>query len=143
MNNKEFTSVEEDYLEVIYFIGKNKKPVKTMQISRYFGNSPSTVTEMLQKLSEKGLLVYEKYRGVSLTKEGLRISRQVAERHRLLSKFLAILGVPEDIAEEDACRIEHVVNIETMNRLREFVEFVEISSSTRWKEEFYLFKKGM
>ncbi len=104
--------------------------------------SPSSVTEMFQKLKEKGYINYEKYRGVTLTKKGSVIAEKTKKRHDTLKEFLCILGVPvcdfpEKIANEDACRIEHVVNTETMKRLRKFVSFVQdFDQSPRWLDHF-------
>jgi DtxR family Mn-dependent transcriptional regulator len=99
---------------------------------------------MFQKLKEKGYINYEKYRGVTLTKKGEEIAQKTKKRHDTLREFLLILGIPEDIANEDACRIEHVVNVETMKRLTKFVDFVQdFDQQPRWLNHFrYYYETG-
>ena len=127
----------EDYLEALIQIIDEKGFAKVKDISEMLSVSPSSVTEMFQKLKEKGYINYEKYRGVTLTKKGSVIAEKTKKRHDTLKEFLCILGVPEQIANEDACRIEHVVNTETMKRLRKFVSFVQdFNQSPRWLDHF-------
>lgn len=127
----------EDYLEALAFIIDEKGFAKVKDIAEYLSVSPSSVTEMFQKLKQKKYIHYEKYRGVTLTKKGNGIAVKTKKRHETLREFLCILGVPEQIANEDACRIEHVVNTETMKRLTTFVEFVEdFEESPRWLKHF-------
>ena len=127
----------EDYLEALAFVIDEKGFAKVKDISEYLSVSPSSVTEMFQKLKQQKYINYEKYRGVTLTKKGHRIAVKTKKKHETLREFLCILGVPEHIANEDACRIEHVVNSETMKRLTTFVEFVEdFEESPRWLKHF-------
>ena len=127
----------EDYLEALSFIIDEKGFAKVKDIAEYLSVSPSSVTEMFQKLKQQQYINYEKYRGVTLTKKGKNIAIKTKRKHETLREFLCILGVPEQIANEDACRIEHVVNSETMKRLTCFVEFVEdFEESPRWLKHF-------
>lgn len=127
----------EDYLEALAKIIDEKGFAKVKDISDELSISPSSVTEMFQKLKEQGFINYEKYRGVTLTKKGLDIAMRTKKRHETLREFLCILGIPESIANEDACRIEHVVNNETMKRLTKFVDFVQdFEESPRWLNHF-------
>lgn len=127
----------EDYLEALAQIIDEKGFAKVKDIAEELAVSPSSVTEMFQKLREHGYINYEKYRGVTLTENGLNIAMRTRKRHDTLREFLCILGVPESIANEDACRIEHVVNGETMKRLTKFVNFVrDFEESPRWLNHF-------
>lgn len=127
----------EDYLEAIYTIQRTKGYARTTDIKKLMDHSAASVTEMFQKLDREGYVDYEKYGGVTLTKEGLRIAILVATRHRILTNFLEILGIPTSISTEDACRIEHNVHQETMERLTRFVEFVQAGpESPRWLDHF-------
>ena len=134
----------EDYLEIIYRLEKKKGFARTSDISSFFGHKPSSVTGMIQKLDEQGYVNYEKYGGVTLTGKGKRIAKKVSERHETLTSFLKILGVDEGVAEEDACRIEHSVHKETMERLRNFVSFVQNApKDPKWLRHFeYFIKTG-
>lgn len=127
----------EDYLESLAQVIDEKGFAKVKDIAENLSVSPSSVTEMFQKLRKNGYINYEKYRGVTLTEKGLTIAMKTKKRHDTLREFLCILGVPELIANEDACRIEHVVNNETMKRLTTFVNFVrDFEESPKWLNHF-------
>ena len=87
---------------------------------------------------------YEKYGGVTLTAKGKKIAKDTKRKHLMLHNFLLILGVENTIADEDACRIEHVLNPETLDRLTKFVEFIRRKEETpRWLDHFnYYFETG-
>lgn len=142
MNKKTVTQSVEDYLEIIYRIEKKKGFARTSDISSFLGHKASSVTGMLQKLDEQDFVNYEKYGGVTLTEKGKRIAKDVSGRHETLSSFLKILGVDNEIAEEDACRIEHAVHKETMEILRKFVSFVQKAPrDPKWLHHFRYFMK--
>jgi len=134
----------EDYLEALVQVINEKGFAKVKDISEELSVSPSSVTEMFQKLRKQEFIHYEKYRGVTLTEKGLNIAMRTKKKHETLREFLCILGVPETIANEDACRIEHVVNSETMKRLTKFVDFVrDFEESPRWLNHFkYYYTTG-
>ncbi len=134
----------EDYVELIYNIQNEKGKVHTNDIAQFLDINPASVTEVFQKLSSEGYIDYEKYSGVTLTSEGEKIAIATKKRHETLKNFLTILGIDENIADEDACKIEHVVNPITMKRLSKFVEFVNKSKErARWLEHFdYYFETG-
>jgi DtxR family Mn-dependent transcriptional regulator len=121
------TSREEDYLEAILHIVDRKGYAKVGDISRHLHCSAATVTEMFGRLSEKGFVNYEKYGGVTLTEEGRRIGTEIDRRHHIIKGFLEILGVGPDIADTDACQIEHSLHPQTVDRLKGFIEFVRSS----------------
>jgi DtxR family Mn-dependent transcriptional regulator len=81
---------------------------------------------MFGKLAEAGLINYRKYSGVTLTEEGQRMADELARKHETLKEFLWVLGVPEDVADGDACVMEHNVSAETLDRLTRFVDFVHL-----------------
>jgi Mn-dependent DtxR family transcriptional regulator len=111
----------EDYLEVIYELVQRKGYATTVDISSYLNVSSPSVTKMMQKLDETGYLKYEKYRGIRLTNEGIRIARNIRNRHGLLAEFFKIIGVDEETANNDAEGIEHHLHPETMKKLEEFI----------------------
>jgi len=142
MGKKKSSSSVEDHLEAIYWLIKDKGEARTSEISSFLGHKPSSVTEMLDKLSKKGFIKHEKYGAVSLTPQGLRVAEEVSGRHKTLISFLELLGVDRETAEIDACRIEHVVNQRTVNRLRKFVEFVQKApKKPEWLEHYKHFVK--
>lgn len=111
----------EDYLEVIYELIQEKGYATTVDISSYLNVSSPSVTKMMQKLDETRYLKYEKYRGIKLTNEGIRIARNIRNRHGLLAEFFMIIGVDEETANNDAEGIEHHLHPETMKKLEEFI----------------------
>jgi len=126
----------EDYLEAIYILMRRKGLARVGDLSSLLNVKAPTVTEMVQKLARRGLVIYERYRGVRLTPRGEEIAKGVLERHEVLKSFLKILGLDEEIAEEDACRMEHYLHAETVERLSKFVEFVLRAPGASWLRRF-------
>lgn len=128
----------EDYLEAIYSLSKEKGYAKVMELSEMLDVKPATVSEMLEKLSRMGYVNYKKRSHVKLTEKGVREAMKLREKRNVVIKFLKAIGVPEDVAERDACTIEHVLHPETLRQLRNFVRFVESSPAVnpRWLEHF-------
>jgi len=98
---------------------------RTSEISTALGVQPPSVTEMLQKLHQNKLVTYQKRKGVKLTPYGEQLARSLQRNNLTLKKFFTILGLRRDIADEDACSIEHHLNPETAECIRKFVKFVE------------------
>ena len=119
----------EDYLEVIYELIEQKGYATTVDISDYLNVSSPSVTKMTQRLDENGYLIYEKYRGIRLTNEGVRVAKSIRTRHGLLAEFLRILGVNEEDANSDAEGIEHHLHPETIIKLEEFIKIVKENPS--------------
>ena len=132
--SSDLTSSVEDYLEVIYELMKEKGYARSVDISEYLGVKSPSVTNMLQRLHGMGLVVYERYRGTTLTERGKRLARSVEQRHLVISQFLRILGVSENIANSDAEGIEHHVHEATIDRIAKFVEFA--GKNNTWFEAF-------
>ncbi len=142
MNKKEMSSSVEDYLEAIYLLTKEMDEVGTSDIASFLEVKPPSVTEMLRKLKEEGLVNYEKYGKISLTSRGNKVAKEVSSRHFELINFLQLLGVDEESAKTDACKIEHVLNSKTMEKLRKFMEFVEEApENPKWLEHYNHFVK--
>ena len=118
----------EDYVRAIYVLRKRKRVVRVKDIALFLNVKPSSVTNSLKKLANAGLVDYEKREYVDLTEEGLRVAEELSERYRNIKDFLVrVLGVPEDIAEVDACSMEHYLHPETAERLKRFIEFINRS----------------
>jgi len=123
---REQSASMEDYLEAIAKLGEGKKVVKVKQLSEMLGVKMPSVTSALKKLSEQELVEHEKYGHIKLTPEGDELARDVICRHEALARFFAqALGIDRVTAEEDACKIEHVISPLSMDRLTKFVEFIE------------------
>jgi Mn-dependent DtxR family transcriptional regulator len=115
----------EDYLEVIYELVEQKGYATTVDISTYLNVSSPSVTKMTQRLDETGYLKYEKYRGIRLTDEGVRIAQNIRNRHGLLAEFFKMIGVDEESANSDAEGIEHHLHPETIKRLEDFMSVLK------------------
>ncbi len=125
--DEQVTSVRwEQYIETIDGIQKAKGYAKVVDVASVLDVGLPTVTEMFQKLSEADLINYEKYSGVTLTVKGQAMADELAGKHDTLKEFLTILGVPDDVADDDACVMEHNVSAETLDRLHSFVSFVNL-----------------
>ena len=120
--NQARTDTMEDYLEVIYELIQRKGYATTIDISDYLNVSSPSVTKMVQKLDDTGYVRYEKYRGITLTDNGVGVAQSMRNRHSLLVEFFKIIGVADDIANVDAEGIEHHLHPETLRRLEEFVK---------------------
>jgi len=115
----------EDYLEAIFHIVEDKQAVRAKDISRRMSVNSSSVTGALHAMAERGLVNYEPYEVITLTPEGEAAARDVIQRHEGLRDFLIeILGVDAVQADEAACRMEHAMSHEILERLDQFVEFV-------------------
>lgn len=123
---REQTASMEDYLEAIAKLGEGRKVVKVKQLSQMLGVKMPSVTSALRKLSQQELVEHERYGHIKLTPEGDDVARDVMYRHEALTCFFAqALGISKETAEEDACKIEHVISPLSMERLAKFIEFME------------------
>ena len=126
----------EQYIETIFEIVKKKGYARVKDVSESLGVGLSAVSEMFGKLSEEGYVNYEKYGGVTLTEKGKKLAIKLSKKHEVLREFLVMLGIEEKVADEEACKIEHVVKQETMGRLTKFVEFVKTRKDPLWLKRF-------
>jgi len=117
----------EDYLEAIFHISAEKQAARAKDIADRLKVNKSSVTGALRSLSEKGYVNYAPYDIITLTDEGKIIAEDVVRRHETLKDFfIKILLVEEKDAEEASCKIEHAISDQILNRIINFVEFVEI-----------------
>jgi DtxR family transcriptional regulator, Mn-dependent transcriptional regulator len=120
----------EDYVELVYDVQKGKKRVHTNDIASALNVNPASVTEIFQKLSAEGYVSYKKYSGIKLTDKGLKIALKTKKKHTTLKEFLTLLGVDDQIAEKDACEMEHILHPITMKTIIKFVEVVNKCKGT-------------
>lgn len=109
----------ENYLEVILRLSKELPAVRSIDLVRDTGYSKPSISVAMKNLREKGLIIMDADGYITLTESGRTIAQSIWEKHRVIRTMLAALGVPEDIASEDACKIEHVVSEETFEALKE------------------------
>ena len=134
---------EEDYLEAIYDITTTKGYARVTDIAEKLEVKPPSVTEMLKKLDSKNLVIYRKYGGATLTEEGRKMGEMVRGRHNALLELLKVLQVPEDIADRDACTMEHNLDPTTIVQLKKFISFVKNcpKETPEWIEHFKVYSE--
>jgi len=134
------TPIREDYLEMIYVLIKEKGYATTIDIASHLHVKSPAVTAMMKRLDEDGFVAYEKYRGVKLTTKGERIAKFIIKRHRIISKFLRMLGVDRETVQKDIEAIEHVIDEETMSCISQFLKFAE--ENREWIEKYPPFREN-
>ena len=112
----------ENYLETILVLSKKLPVVRSVDISNELGFKKSSVSIAMKNLREKGHITITDAGYIYLTESGKQIADMIYERHELLSSWLVRLGVPEEIATEDACRIEHVISKESFAAIKNHVK---------------------
>lgn len=112
----------ENYLETILLLRQQKGYVRSIDIANALQFSKPSVSRAVGILKNAGYIEVEPSGNIVLTAEGEKKAGQVYERHRLITRFLVdALGVDKGVAEEDACRIEHVISEESFSRIRAYV----------------------
>ncbi len=103
----------EEYLEAIYKLQQEEHPVRSSLLASHLRISPASITEMVKKLADAGLVYRSSDSGICLTEEGERQALQLVRKHRLAERFLTdVLGISWDKAHEEACKFEHVLDEE-------------------------------
>ena len=116
--NEPLTRSVEDYLKAIYQLSPEGRPASTSEIANLLALSPPSVTGMVKRLSEHGLLEHVPYRGVQLTEDGRRAALRMVRRHRLIEAYLVeFLGYSWDTVHEEAERLEHAVSDTMVERM--------------------------
>lgn len=139
---KGMTKAMEQYLESIYELQQKHGSASVTDIAEMRGVKAPSVTYVLQKLKKIGLVNYERYRSVSLTTKGKEIAEHLDRAHKTIKWFFCMIGIDEEIADDDACEFEHIANPETVEKLTQFVEWVKgAPKSPRWLEHFKEFQE--
>lgn len=112
----------EMYLETIYVLSKKSKDVHSVDVGEYMGYSKPSVSRAIGLLKEGGFVLMGKDGALTLTDEGLAVAKKIYERHTLLTAFLVRLGVEEETASEDACKMEHDISDTTFKAIKGFMD---------------------
>ncbi len=115
----------ENYLETILILSKRNGMVRSVDIANELGFSKPSISIAMKKLRESGYVEVDEDGSVFLTSSGRSLAESIYERHVLLKEALMLLGVPEAIAKEDACRIEHVIQDESFIKIKEHLQKVK------------------
>ena len=135
---KTLTASLEDYLEAIYQLARENKAARAKEISKRLGVNRSSVTGALHALSQRKLVNYAPYDIATLTPEGERVAANISHRHLILKDFfIKVLGVNSSEADDSACKMEHVVSEKILDRLAQFVDFIQVCPrlDINWIEE--------
>ncbi len=114
----------ENYLEMILMLSKTNPAVRSIDIAHELGFSKPSVSVAMKKLRENGYITMDDRGYISLTEQGQSIAEEMYERHTLLSQYFVAIGVPEDIAVEDACKIEHAISDVTFGKIKEHAKLM-------------------
>ncbi len=112
----------EMYLETILILQQKKGQVRAIDIAGKLNFSKPSVSNAMKLLQSQNLITIDDGKLISLTATGLEIAEEIYERHLLLSEYLIRLGVNEETATQDACRIEHVISRESFQKIKEHCE---------------------
>ncbi|MBN2717316.1 MAG: metal-dependent transcriptional regulator [Deltaproteobacteria bacterium] len=116
----------EDYMETIFELVRDNKLARIKDIAKARDVRSASVIPAMRRLSDLGLITYEKREYIDLTPEGERVARRVYARHRLLTRFFRdILGIPHEFAQKDACALEHSLSDVGMDHIVRFFEFIQ------------------
>ena len=108
----------EMYLESIFVLSQKQNGVRSIDISEYMGYSKPSVSRAVNLLKNGGYIRMDEENLITLTDSGLEIAQKIYDRHTLLTRMLVQLGVPEEIAAQDACKMEHGISDESLEAIR-------------------------
>jgi len=115
----------EDYLEMILRLTEEKGYARSVDIAMGLGVSKPSVSVAMKQLREGNYIVMDKDNYISLTETGMEIAQRIYERHKVLTRMLTMIGVDEKIAEDDACKVEHDISVQTFTALKDQLEKME------------------
>lgn len=111
----------EMYLETIHVLLKKNGAVRSVDVSEHMGYSKPSVSRAVGLLKNGGYILVNKDGYITLTETGLAVAEKIYERHTVLSRMLIALGVSEQTATEDACRLEHAISDESFNAIKKYI----------------------
>ncbi len=112
----------EMYLETILTLKNKNQYVRSIDIANALDYSKPSVSRAIKLLKESNLITIDEKGYIDFTNEGRTIAEGVYDRHKVLTEFLKLVGVNDEIAENDACRIEHIVSDETYQCIKNFIQ---------------------
>jgi len=112
----------EDYIETVYVLVNDKGAASVRDVARMLDVKMPSVVKAIRELKGLDLVTQEPYSTIELTTKGRRVAKSILGRHTLLRSFLMKLGVSRKAADVDACRMEHILSAETLDKIRTFTE---------------------
>lgn len=117
------TASMEDYLEMTYRLSIESNFTRIHDLAKSLNVQPPSATKMVQKLSDYGLINYERYGIIVLTEKGGKLGSFLLDRHNTIEQFLKLLGISNNVLEQTE-KIEHTIGDDTLKYLRNFVDFI-------------------
>ena len=111
----------QNYLETIYMLQKKSGSVRSIDIAHELSFSKPSVSVAMKNLRQDGLISVDKNGEITLTDEGLKIALSMYEKHTLIARALMAIGVSEETAYKDSCKIEHDISDESFEKIKEFI----------------------
>ena len=115
----------EDYLEMVLRLTEEKGYARSVDVAMGLGVSKPSVSVAMKQLREGGYIVMDKDNYISLTDSGMEIAQRIYERHKVLTQMLVMIGVDPETAQDDACKVEHDLSVQTFNAIRTQFEKME------------------
>ena len=112
----------EMYLETIYILCKSKSSVRSIDVAEYMNFSRASVSRGIGLLKKQDFILMDRDGYITLTEKGNKTAEKIYERHTVISKMLMAMGIDENTATEDACRIEHVISDKTFDAMKQHAE---------------------
>lgn len=134
-------TTEETYIETIDALSRKLGYAAVTDIANELKVKSPSVTSMLKKLDARGFVKYTPYRNVVLTQSGKDLASFLRKRQKPLQAFLTLIGIKAEIAEEDACAIEHILHATTLDKLSKFFEYIQTTQGNGLIEGFKNFEK--
>ena len=113
------TESTENYMEAILILQQQNGEVRAVDLAHYFGFSKPTISQYMKQYAQQGLIEVDGNGHITLTGEGRAIAEHIFERHQVITAVFTALGVPEEIAREDACKVEHDLSDVTFQCMKE------------------------
>ncbi len=110
----------EDYLEAMLILQEKKGYIRSVEVAQYLGVTKPSVSYATKHLKESGHITMDPAGRISLTETGMAVAAKMLERHRTLTQFLMALGVDQQTAEADACKMEHDISQKTFDAMRRY-----------------------
>ncbi len=110
----------EMYLETIYILSQKQNFVRSVDVANYTGYSKPSVSRAVNLLKDNGYISIDDEGHIKLEPSGLEVARNIYERHTILTQMLCKIGVSEETASADACKMEHVISNETFEKIKEY-----------------------
>ena len=121
----------EMYLETIYVLGQKQQNVRSIDVAEKMGFSKPSVSRGVSILKQQGYLTVDGNGFLELTDSGMDLAKKIYERHTVLTEALVRLGVDPEIAQQDACKMEHIISDETLNAFKRHMGLFRASLNTK------------